>query len=84
MDFISHNALIKAMHDWTLAKASSLSDILVENGSLDPADRAVLESLVERHVARATEATPKRACRLSTAPCPHARRFWCSTILTFR
>ena len=52
MDFISRDALIKAMHDWTLAKASSLSDILVENGSLDPADRAVLESLVERHIAR--------------------------------
>ena len=30
----------------------SLSEILVKNGALDPADRAVLESLVERHIAR--------------------------------
>src|SRR5277367_6479324 len=52
MDFISRDELIAAMHDWTLDKARSLSEILVKNGALDPADRAVLESLVERHIAR--------------------------------
>ena len=51
MDFISRDALIEAMHGWTLDKTRSLSEILVENGALDPADRAVLESLVERHIA---------------------------------
>ncbi len=41
MDFISRDALIEAMHDWTLDKTRSLSEILVENGALDPADRSV-------------------------------------------
>ena len=52
MDFISRDALIEAMHAWTLEKTRSLSEILVENGALDPADRSVLENLVERHIAR--------------------------------
>ena len=52
MDFISRDALIEAMHDWTLDKTRSLSEILVKNCALDPADRSVLESLVERHIAR--------------------------------
>ncbi len=52
MDFISRDALIDAMNSWTLAKSRTLSEILVEKGMLDPADRVVLESLVERHVAR--------------------------------
>jgi eukaryotic-like serine/threonine-protein kinase len=52
MDFVARDDLIKAMHDWTLDKTRSLSEILVENGALDPADRAALESLVDRHIAR--------------------------------
>ena len=52
MDFISRDALIGAMHQWTLEKLKPLSEILVANGALDPADRAVLEILVERHIAR--------------------------------
>ena len=52
MDFISRDALIGAMHQWTLAKSKPLSEILVASGALDPADRAVLEILVERHIAR--------------------------------
>ena len=52
MDFITRDALIEAMHDWTLDKTQSLSEVLVKHGALDPADRSVLESLVERHIAR--------------------------------
>ena len=52
MDFVSRDALIEAMNHWTLDKTRSLSEILVKLGALDPADRSVLESLVERHIAR--------------------------------
>ncbi len=52
LDFISRDALIDAMNSWTLAKSRTLSEILVDKGALDPADRLVLESLVERHIAR--------------------------------
>jgi len=52
MDFISRDALIAAMHQWTIEKSRPLSEILVAGGALDPADRAVLENLVERHIAR--------------------------------
>ena len=52
MDFISRDELIEAMHAWTLDKTRSLSEILVKRGALDPVERSVLESLVERHVAR--------------------------------
>jgi eukaryotic-like serine/threonine-protein kinase len=52
MDFISRDELIAAMHAWTLDKALSLSEILIRNGILDPADRSALENLIERHIAR--------------------------------
>ncbi len=52
MDFIPRDALIRAMHRWTLDKRRSLSEILVELAALDPSDRLALEDLVERHIAR--------------------------------
>jgi eukaryotic-like serine/threonine-protein kinase len=52
MDFIARDALIEAMHQWTLDKPRSLAEILERNGALDAADRVVLENLVERHIAR--------------------------------
>jgi serine/threonine-protein kinase len=52
MDFIDREGLIAAMHAWTLEKERPLGEILVERGDLDPSDREVLESLVDRHVTR--------------------------------
>ena len=52
MDFITRDALIEAMNQWTLAKSQTLSEILAARGELEPADRIVLEQMVDRHVAR--------------------------------
>ncbi|MGP0065466.1 MAG: protein kinase domain-containing protein [Isosphaeraceae bacterium] len=52
MDFITRDALVEAMHVWTLEKSRLLSDILVERCELDPTDRVALEGLVDRHIAR--------------------------------
>jgi tetratricopeptide (TPR) repeat protein/tRNA A-37 threonylcarbamoyl transferase component Bud32 len=50
MDFISRDALIRAMNAWVLAKATPLGQILVDQGGLSPANRELLEALVQRHL----------------------------------
>jgi serine/threonine-protein kinase len=50
MDFISRDALIKAMNAWVLEKGKALAQILVEQGSLAAERRSLLEPLVEEHV----------------------------------
>ena len=52
MDFITRDALIAAMNAWVLEKHRTLGEILVERGALDPTDRALLDPMVDRHVAR--------------------------------
>src|SRR5262245_55463267 len=52
MDFISRDALIAAMSAWVLDKAKSLGEILQGQGALVEADRAALDALVDRHLAR--------------------------------
>src|SRR6516165_5679356 len=52
MDFISRDDLIAALHQWTLEKSRSLSDILASRGALDRADRNVLDQMVDRHIAK--------------------------------
>ena len=52
MDFISRDVLIGAMHAWSLEKFKSLGVILVGQGALDEAERALLDSLVHMHVKR--------------------------------
>ncbi len=52
MDFITRDDLVEAMHQWTLVKSQTLSEILVAKGALDPDDRSILEKMVDRHVAR--------------------------------
>jgi formylglycine-generating enzyme required for sulfatase activity len=50
MDFITHDALIAAMHAWVLDKAKPLGQILLDRGAL-PADRHdLLEALVREHL----------------------------------
>jgi serine/threonine-protein kinase len=50
MDFIEREQLIEAMHDWVLAKEKPLSELLIQNGALEPSDRDLLEPMVARHV----------------------------------
>jgi serine/threonine-protein kinase len=50
MDFISRNALIRAMNAWVLDKVKPLGQILVEQGALSPSHRDLLEPLVEAHL----------------------------------
>jgi WD40 repeat protein len=50
MDFISREALIKAVSAWIRDKAKPLAQILVEQGALPEARRALLEPLVEEHL----------------------------------
>ncbi len=52
MDFISRDALVEAMNQWTLEKSRTLSDILVARGALDPDDQIILDQMVDRHIAR--------------------------------
>ena len=51
-DFITRDALISGMAAWALEKQRPLGDILVEKKALNPDDRAILDRLIDRHVAR--------------------------------
>ncbi len=52
MDFVTRDQLVAAMHAWVLDKAEPLGQILLEQGALSDADRAALDALVDRHLAR--------------------------------
>src|SRR5262249_32131670 len=52
MDFIGRDRLIAAMSAWVLDKAKPLGEILQDQGALAEADRAALDALVDRHLAR--------------------------------
>jgi serine/threonine protein kinase len=50
MDFISRDALIKAMHAWVLEKSQTLGAILIAHGSLSRERHELLEALVVEHL----------------------------------
>src|SRR4051794_30727973 len=50
MDFIGRDALIAAMNNWVLDKSRSLGQVLVAQGALDADTRALLETLVQKHL----------------------------------
>jgi tetratricopeptide (TPR) repeat protein/tRNA A-37 threonylcarbamoyl transferase component Bud32 len=50
MDFVSRNALIRAMNAWVLDKSKPLGQILAEQGDLRDDARGLLEALVEKHL----------------------------------
>jgi serine/threonine protein kinase len=60
MDFIDRDQLVRAMNAWVLEKHRPLAEILVEEGALAHARRALLEPLVEEHV-RAHGGDPQRS-----------------------
>src|SRR5437764_11885743 len=50
MDFITRDALVAGMNAWVLEKSKPLGQILADRGDLAPANRALLEPLVDAHV----------------------------------
>jgi serine/threonine-protein kinase len=68
MDFVSRDALIAAMHAWALDKAKPLGLILCERGALTAAERAPLEALVDRHLARHDHDPDKSLAALRPSP----------------
>ncbi|MFO0952087.1 MAG: serine/threonine-protein kinase [Isosphaeraceae bacterium] len=52
MDFVSRDDLVAGMNAWVLAKNRPLGDVLVDRRALDPADRTLLDAMVDRHLAR--------------------------------
>jgi eukaryotic-like serine/threonine-protein kinase len=50
MDFISRDALIAAMNAWVLDKNKPLGAILVDQETLEPGRRMLLEALVDEHL----------------------------------
>ena len=52
MEFITQSGLIAALQAWTLQKSRPLGELLVELGHMSAEDRAALEPMVDRHVAR--------------------------------
>ena len=50
MDFISRDALIEALRDWTTQKSKPVGQILVERGDLSASRRELLEPLVDEYV----------------------------------
>ncbi len=52
MEFITQAGLIAALQAWTLQKSRPLGELLVELAHMSADDRAALEPMVDRHVAR--------------------------------
>ena len=52
MDLITRDALMTALAAWATAKHRPIGEILVEAGALAPPDRADLESMIDRRIAR--------------------------------
>src|SRR6516165_5330887 len=72
MDFISRDALIRAMHAWVLEKAKPLGQVLLEQGALSAEARDGLERLVELHVG-AHGGDPERSLAAARTPEPLRR-----------
>src|SRR3954451_7687458 len=51
MDFVRRDALIAAMYAWVLEKTKPLGQILLDQQALTPDTHALLEALVQKHLA---------------------------------
>src|SRR5437660_2991671 len=52
MDFVRRDDLLAAMHAWVLDKAKPLGQLLREMGKLPADEHALLEAMVEKHLAK--------------------------------
>ena len=64
---IDQTALVAAFQAWTLAKERPMAEILIKQQAIDAADRALLESLVSRHIQKHNGDIDKSIVLLSTA-----------------
>lgn len=67
MEFITQAGLIAALQSWTLQKSRPLGELLVELGHMSAEDRAALEPMVDRHVARHGGSAKQSLAALSSA-----------------
>ena len=68
MEFITQAGLIAALQAWTLQKSRPLGELLVELGHMAADDRAALEPMVDRHVARHGGSAEQSLAALSSVP----------------
>src|SRR5262249_32139804 len=68
MDFITRDALVEAMNAWLVQKHRALGEILEEHGAMAPADRALLEPLVRRHIRQHGDDPARSLAALSSPP----------------
>jgi tetratricopeptide (TPR) repeat protein/tRNA A-37 threonylcarbamoyl transferase component Bud32 len=66
-DFITRDALVEAMAAWAVAKHRPIGEILVERGALDPLDRAALEAMIARRLARHDDDPARSLAALGSA-----------------
>jgi WD40 repeat protein len=71
MDFITQDALIRAMHAWRLDKSMPLGEILLEQQALSFDTHALLQALVQKHL-QAHGDDPQRS--LAALSCPETLR----------
>jgi eukaryotic-like serine/threonine-protein kinase len=50
-DFVGREALMTAVRDWSRDGSRSLGEVLVDAGAIDEESRAILETMVSKHVA---------------------------------
>ncbi|MBI1831641.1 MAG: protein kinase [Planctomycetes bacterium] len=67
MDFIRREQLIAAMQEWVFDKSKPLGQILVEQKILGQDNRALLEALVEKHLALHEDDTEKSLAAVGAA-----------------
>src|SRR5213078_4585621 len=67
MDFISRGALIAGMNAWVLEKTKPLGQILLEQKALTPDTHALLEALVQKHLALHDNDAQKSLAAVSSA-----------------
>jgi serine/threonine protein kinase len=66
MDFITRDALIAGMNAWVLAKNESLGQILLQQGGIAADSLALLEALVQKHLALHDDDPEKSLAALSS------------------
>src|SRR5262245_35843656 len=64
MDFITKEALVAGMAAWVMDKTKSLGQILVDQGVLAPSRHALLEALVQEHLAQHADDVTKSLAAL--------------------
>ena len=71
MDFITREQLVAGMQAWVLAKDVALAEHLVQAGAMKPANRQLLEPLVEAHIRQHGDDPQQSLASISSVDAPH-------------